>query len=86
MQNVLSEQQRIKNLQIEFEKLSRRTRNRKPDFLIIKYNKMIFFQINIEDDKSDRDNHSNQLNSNNDAYYQARGLPNRPDDWQTRDE
>ncbi len=31
--------------------------------------------------QSDRDNHSNQLNPNNDAYWQSRGEPERPDDW-----
>ena len=37
------------------------------------------------DDKysqADLDNHSNQLNDNNDAYYQSRGDDGRPDDWQ----
>jgi hypothetical protein len=32
----------------------------------------------------DRDNHANQLNSNNDAYWQSRGEDERPDDWQER--
>lgn len=27
------------------------------------------------------DNHSNQLNPNNDAYWQSRGYDERPDDW-----
>jgi hypothetical protein len=30
-------------------------------------------------DKSDRDNHANQCNSNNDAYWESRG-EERPDD------
>ncbi|MDT3321262.1 hypothetical protein Q4Q52_16055 [Shewanella sp. SP1S2-4] len=30
----------------------------------------------------DDDNHSNQLNPNNDAYWQSRGEDERPDDWQ----
>lgn len=30
--------------------------------------------------KSDLDNYSNQLNPNNDAYWQSRGLDERPDD------
>lgn len=30
------------------------------------------------DDKADRDNRARQLNSNNDAYWQSRGLPGRP--------
>jgi hypothetical protein len=28
------------------------------------------------------DNHANQLNDNNDAYWQSRGHDDRPDDWQ----
>ena len=32
----------------------------------------------------DRDNRSVQLNPNNDAYWQARGLPKRPADWEAR--
>ena len=31
-------------------------------------------------DKSDDDNHSNQLNPNNDSYWQSRGYDGRPDD------
>jgi len=30
------------------------------------------------------DNHANQLNSNNDAYWDSRGYDGRPDDWQER--
>ena len=30
------------------------------------------------------DNHSAQLNPNNDAYWQSRGLDERPDDWEER--
>ena len=30
------------------------------------------------------DNRSNQLNPNNDAYWQERGHPKRPADWQER--
>ncbi len=29
----------------------------------------------------DNDNHSNQLNMNNDAYWQSRGYQERPDEW-----
>ncbi|MCY3923412.1 MAG: hypothetical protein OXG27_13615 [Chloroflexi bacterium] len=32
--------------------------------------------------KSDRDNHANQLNPNNDAYWQSRGEEERPSDWE----
>ncbi len=31
--------------------------------------------------KEDLDNHANQLNSNNDAYWNSRGEPERPEDW-----
>jgi len=34
--------------------------------------------------QDDLDNHSNQLNDNNDAYWQSRGHDDRPDDWQDR--
>lgn len=32
------------------------------------------------------DNHSNQLNPNNDAYWQSRGFDERPDDWDSNDD
>ena len=28
------------------------------------------------------DNHANQMNPNNDAYWQSRGHDERPDDWE----
>lgn len=31
--------------------------------------------------RSDHDNHANQMNPNNDAYWQSRGYDERPDDW-----
>lgn len=34
--------------------------------------------------KDDLDNHSRQLDPENDAYWQSRGEPGRPDDWQER--
>lgn len=34
--------------------------------------------------QADRDNHSNQMNENNDAYWQSRGEDERPDDWEDR--
>ncbi len=34
--------------------------------------------------QSDLDNHANQLNSNNDAYWESRGWDERPDDWEER--
>jgi len=30
---------------------------------------------------SNQDNHSNQMNPNNDAYWESRGWEERPDDW-----
>ncbi len=32
--------------------------------------------------KHDDDNHANQMNPNNDAYWQGRGYDERPDDWE----
>ncbi len=32
--------------------------------------------------KSSDDNRANQLNPNNDAYWQSRGEDERPDDWE----
>ena len=32
--------------------------------------------------QSDRDNYANQMNPNNDAYWQSRGFEERPDDWE----
>lgn len=32
--------------------------------------------------KDDLDNHSSQLNPNNDAYWESRGYDERPDDWE----
>jgi len=32
--------------------------------------------------KAEDDNHSNQLNPNNDAYWESRGEDERPDDWE----
>ena len=36
--------------------------------------------------QSDLDNHANQLNPNNDAYWESRGWDDRPDDWEERAE
>lgn len=33
---------------------------------------------------ADDDNRKDQMNPNNDAYWQSRGFPERPDDWQSR--
>lgn len=32
--------------------------------------------------QSDLDNHANQMNPNNDAYWESRGYDERPDDWE----
>lgn len=32
--------------------------------------------------KSDSDNRANQLNENNDAYWQSRGCDERPEEWE----
>ncbi len=32
--------------------------------------------------RSDQDNHSDQMNPNNDAYWESRGWDERPDDWE----
>ena len=32
--------------------------------------------------QSDLDNYANQLNPNNDAYWESRGWDERPDDWE----
>ena len=37
-----------------------------------------------EPNNDDRDNHADQLNPNNDAYWQSRGEDERPEDWQQR--
>ena len=34
--------------------------------------------------KSDNDNHSNQLNPNNDEYWHSRDEDERPVDWEDR--
>ena len=34
--------------------------------------------------QSDQDNHADQMNPNNDAYWESRGYDERPDDWQER--
>ena len=34
--------------------------------------------------QSDLDNHANQLNPNNDAYWESREFDERPDDWEER--
>lgn len=36
--------------------------------------------------KDDLDNYSDQLNDNNDAYWQSRGYDERPDDWEENED
>ncbi|MFC2072405.1 hypothetical protein ACFLUU_06860 [Chloroflexota bacterium] len=36
--------------------------------------------------QSDMDNYANQMNPNNDAYWESRGYDERPDDWEERAE
>ena len=36
------------------------------------------------DNKADMDNHSNQMNPNNDTFWTDRGYDDRPDDWDDR--
>ena len=31
--------------------------------------------------RNEQDNHANQMNPNNDAYWQARGYEDRPEEW-----
>lgn len=45
---------------------------------------MIRFHLEDGPSQADLDNHSNQLNDNNDAYWDSRGYDGRPDDWQDR--
>ena len=33
-------------------------------------------------EQHDNDNHSNQLNPNNDEYWHSRGEDGRPDEWE----
>ena len=37
-----------------------------------------------EKSQADLDNHANQLNDNNDAYWQSRSYDERPDDWESK--
>ena len=34
--------------------------------------------------KDELDNHANQMNPNNEAYWESRGFDGRPDDWEDR--
>ncbi|WP_205049241.1 hypothetical protein, partial [Photobacterium sanguinicancri] len=51
-----------------------------------KENPMGGFSQDYEPTQDDLDNHSNQLNDNNDAYWQSRDYDERPSDWESKDE
>ena len=34
--------------------------------------------------QSDLDNHEDQMNPNNEAYWESRGWDDRPEDWENR--
>ena len=34
--------------------------------------------------KAEQDNQANQMNPNNDAYWESRGWDERPEDWEER--
>lgn len=36
--------------------------------------------------QDDLDNHANQLNPNNDTYWESRGFDERPEDWEDSDD
>lgn len=36
--------------------------------------------------RADQDNHADQMNPNNDAFWQSRGEDERPADWQEQSE
>lgn len=46
------------------------------------------YAMSLRDDydysKDDLDNYADQLNPNNDAYWESRGEDERPDDWEDR--
>lgn len=39
-------------------------------------------EVEVLSRQSDQDNHANQCNRDNDAYWQSRGEKERPDDWE----
>jgi hypothetical protein len=47
--------------------------------------RVLMLEVRCVLDKND-DNHANQCNPNNDAYWQSRGEDERPDDWEERSE
>ena len=41
---------------------------------------------NSDPNQAEQDNRADQMNPNNDAYWQSRGEDSRPDNWQERDD
>lgn len=41
-------------------------------------------RVNPQQTQADRANRANQLNTNNDAYWQSRGHEERPNDWKSQ--
>lgn len=41
-------------------------------------------EVKVLSNKSDQDNHANQCNPNNDAYWQSRGEDERPEDCEEK--
>lgn len=54
------------------------------NFSLIKNTKIMKPKDDYDYTKDDLDNHSDQLNPNNDAYWQSRGEEERPEDWEDR--
>lgn len=54
------------------------------DITIFNINKLLLKNGGENMSKSDDDNHANQCNPNNDAYWESRGCDERPDDWENR--
>lgn len=50
----------------------------------LKSKEVIMASNDYEYTQADLDNHANQLNDNNDAYWESRGYEERPDDWEER--
>jgi len=49
------------------------------------FSTLLSLEVKNSMDKND-DNHANQCNPNNDAYWQSRGEDERPEDWEERAE
>lgn len=47
---------------------------------------MSAFKDGYEPTQSDLDNRADQLNENNDAFWQSRGDDERPEEWSNADE